>query len=230
MGKSKPKKLKERIFTSWLTSMVSITLVLFLLGLLVMILFNAGRLSDYVREKIGFTLVLREDLPGQEIDKLQKALTAEPWVKSLRYIDKESAAKELETELEKLQETITELKRVKELTLNIQRKWNEKIEEKANSLFSLVKWKLFEVQKNDEIADICEAMIDGIGYRETLNTGNKIMACVDLSNTFSEHFGREYPLFLDNAEAVTKWKIKPVNQHILLKAVEGIDKLKTTFI
>ncbi|HNQ36908.1 MAG TPA: permease-like cell division protein FtsX [Prolixibacteraceae bacterium] len=99
MGKSKPKKLKERIFTSWLTSMVSITLVLFLLGLLVMILFNAGRLSDYVREKIGFTLVLREDLPGQEIDKLQKALTAEPWVKSLRYIDKESAAKELETEL-----------------------------------------------------------------------------------------------------------------------------------
>lgn len=138
--------------------------------------------------------------------------------------------KELETELEKLQETITELKRVKELTLNIQRKWNEKIEEKANSLFSLVKWKLFEVQKNEEISDICEAMIDGIGYRETLNTGNKIMACVDLSNTFSKHFNKEYPLFLDNAEAVTKWKIRPVNQHILLKAVEGIEKLKTTFI
>ena len=73
--------------------------------------------------------------------------------------------KELETELEKLQETITELKRVKELTLNIQRKWNEKIEEKANSLFSLVKWKLFEVQKNEEIADICEAMIDGISSK-----------------------------------------------------------------
>ena len=138
--------------------------------------------------------------------------------------------KELENELEELQEKITELKRVKELTLNIQRKWNEKIEEKANSLFTLVKWKLFEVQKNGEINDICEAMIDGIGYRETLNTGNKIMACVDLSNTFSKHFNKEYPLFLDNAEAVTKWKIKPVNQHILLKAVEGIDKLKTTFI
>lgn len=99
MGKSKPKKLKERIFTSWLTSMVSITLVLFLLGLLVLILFNAGRLSEYVREKIGFTLVLQEDLPAPEIDKLQKNLTAEPWVKSLRYIDKESAARELKEEL-----------------------------------------------------------------------------------------------------------------------------------
>ena len=51
MGKSKPKKMKERIFTSWLTSMVSITLVLFLLGLLVMILFNEiGRAS--CRERV----------------------------------------------------------------------------------------------------------------------------------------------------------------------------------
>lgn len=99
MGKSKPKKLKERIFTSYLTSMVSITLVLFLLGLLILILFNAGRLSEYVREKIGFTLVLHDDLQPQEIDRLQKSLTTEPWVKSLRFIDKESAAKELETEL-----------------------------------------------------------------------------------------------------------------------------------
>jgi cell division transport system permease protein len=99
MGKSKPKKLKERIFTSYLTSMVSITLVLFLLGLLFLIILNAGRLSEYVREKIGFTLVLRDELKETDIERLQKNLTAEPFVKSLRYIDKETAALELQKEL-----------------------------------------------------------------------------------------------------------------------------------
>jgi cell division transport system permease protein len=99
MGKIKPIKLKERIFTSYLTSTVSITLVLFMVGLLVLILLNAGRLTEYVREKIGFTLVLRNDLKEAEIVHLQKILSAEPYVKSIRYVDKESAARELQQEL-----------------------------------------------------------------------------------------------------------------------------------
>ena len=56
----KPKRLKKRIFTSWVTSMVSISMVLTMLGALCLILINAGRLSEYVREKIGFTLVLHD--------------------------------------------------------------------------------------------------------------------------------------------------------------------------
>jgi cell division transport system permease protein len=66
MRKNKPGKLKNRIFTSYFTSTVSITLVLFLLGLLFLIILNAGSLADYVREKIGFTVVLRDDLPETE--------------------------------------------------------------------------------------------------------------------------------------------------------------------
>lgn len=99
MGKIKPKKLKERIFTSYLTSTISITLVLFLVGLLVLIILNAGRLADYVREKIGFTLVLHDDLKETEIVQFQKILSAEPYVKSTRYVDKESAAHEMQQEL-----------------------------------------------------------------------------------------------------------------------------------
>jgi cell division transport system permease protein len=99
MGKTRPKRLKERIFTSYLTSTVSITLVLFLIGLLALILLNAGRLTEYVREKIGFTLVLHEDMKETEILRLQKTLSTEPYVKSIRFIDKEDAARELQKEL-----------------------------------------------------------------------------------------------------------------------------------
>ena len=62
MAELKSKKLKKRILKSWLTSMISITMVLILLGILGLILVNAGRLSDYVREKIGFTLVLNYNI------------------------------------------------------------------------------------------------------------------------------------------------------------------------
>lgn len=99
MKRDKPGKLKTRIFTSYLTSTVSITLVLFLLGALFFIVLNAGKLTDYVREKIGFTAVLQDDLPDSERALLEKELQNKPWIKSLRYVDKEMAAKELTKDL-----------------------------------------------------------------------------------------------------------------------------------
>jgi cell division transport system permease protein len=95
----KPKKFKKRFFNSWITSLTSITLVLILLGMLSFILVNSKKLSDYVREKIGFTLVLADDLRETEIIRLQKVLSAGDFVKSVNYTDKESAAKELTKEL-----------------------------------------------------------------------------------------------------------------------------------
>ncbi len=70
-----------------------------MVGLLALIVVNASRLSDYVREKIGFTLVLHDNVKDVEIDRLQKILNAGDFVKSSRYIDKESAANELAKDL-----------------------------------------------------------------------------------------------------------------------------------
>jgi len=96
---SKPKKLKKRVFKSWITSTVSISLVLMMLGALLLIVVNAGRLSDYVREQVGFTLVLHDELKPAEIKRLETVLGASEYVKSTRYIDKDSAAIELTKEL-----------------------------------------------------------------------------------------------------------------------------------
>ncbi len=99
MVKPKPKKLKGRIATSYFTSTISITMILFLLGFLALVLINAGRLSNYVKEKIGFTLVLHDNVKEVEIARLQKILNATDFVKSTRYVDKETAAQELQEEL-----------------------------------------------------------------------------------------------------------------------------------
>lgn len=98
-GKVQPQKLKKRIVRSYLTSTISIAMVLFLIGMLGVVLLNAERLAKYVRENIGFTLVLNEDVQEQQIADLQKSLKATAFVKSVEYIDKEKAAERLKKEL-----------------------------------------------------------------------------------------------------------------------------------
>ncbi|HLN73855.1 MAG: cell division protein FtsX [Methylococcaceae bacterium] len=98
-GKVQPQKLKKRIFKSYLTSTVSIAMILFLVGVLGIVLLNAERLAKYVRENIGFTLVLNDNVQESEIADLQKALKQTQFVKSVEYIDKETAAARLKEEL-----------------------------------------------------------------------------------------------------------------------------------
>lgn len=99
MKNPKPKKLKKRVFNSWVTSLVSITLVLVMLGILGLILINAKKLSDYVRERIGFTLVLTDNISSPDITRIQNGLNAQSYVKSTHYINKEQAANELAKDL-----------------------------------------------------------------------------------------------------------------------------------
>jgi len=98
-GKVQPQKLKKRIFKSYLTSTISIAMVLFLIGMLGVVLLNAERLARYVRENIGFTLVLKDEVQPQEIADLQKSLKESQFVKSVEYIDKDKAAERLKKDL-----------------------------------------------------------------------------------------------------------------------------------
>ncbi len=98
-GKPKPQKLNRRIFKSYLTTTISISMVLFLIGLLGVVLLNAERLAKYVRENIGVTLVLKEEVQEQDIKDLMTSLQATDFVKSFEYIDKENAAEKLKAEL-----------------------------------------------------------------------------------------------------------------------------------
>lgn len=94
-----PQKLKKRIFKSYLTSTISIAMILFLIGVLGIVLLNAERLARYVRENIGFTLVLNDGVEEAQIARLQETLKATEFVKSVEYIDKETAAARLKQEL-----------------------------------------------------------------------------------------------------------------------------------
>jgi len=70
-----------------------------MLGLLALTVFHAKKLSDYVRENIGFRVYIKEDAPVEDIILLQKRLNAKAFVKTSEYISPEQAARELTAEL-----------------------------------------------------------------------------------------------------------------------------------
>lgn len=100
------KKIKSTsFFNSRLTSMFSVALVLFLLGSIFLLARIGDTLSSYVKESISFSIVLKENAKQADIDRLQKRLAKEDFVKSTLFISKEQAAKELEAEIGENPET-----------------------------------------------------------------------------------------------------------------------------
>ncbi len=99
MKKKERNKTRRKLRSSYATSIIRISLVLFLLGLVGLLLMNARRLSTHVLENIGFSIVLKEEAKEVDIIRLQKNLDAKAYVKSTDYITKEEAARETAEEL-----------------------------------------------------------------------------------------------------------------------------------
>jgi cell division transport system permease protein len=90
---------KTRLRSSYLTLVISVSLVLFLLGVLGLVLINAKELSDYLRESLSFSIILAEEAKEPDIRMLQKDLDAKAYVKSTEYISKDAAAVKMKKEL-----------------------------------------------------------------------------------------------------------------------------------
>ncbi len=97
---SSPKKKKRFSFLeARITSTLSVSLVLFILGIMALLGVLANNLSIYVRENIGFSIVLKESARDNQIAELQNNLEQAPYVKAAQYISKEEALKEVMIEL-----------------------------------------------------------------------------------------------------------------------------------
>jgi cell division transport system permease protein len=90
---------KTRLRGSYLTLVISVSLVLFLLGILGLIIINARELSNYFRESISFSVMLDDEAKEADIRMLQKDLDAKPYVKSTKYISKDEAAVKMKQDL-----------------------------------------------------------------------------------------------------------------------------------
>lgn len=76
-------------------------------------------------------------------------------------------------------------------------------QDRINALFSTVTWRLWKDQINGGMQDCCDALIGGVPF-EDANNAAKINAGIEIISVLSEHYGKDLPVLIDNAEAVTQ--------------------------
>ena len=92
MSKAFDKYQKRRLITSYFSVVISITLVLFLLGVLGLLVINANKVEKHFKEQIVLFIDLDEQVKPIEIEQLQKNLQLSEYVKSTTFVSKEEAA------------------------------------------------------------------------------------------------------------------------------------------
>jgi cell division transport system permease protein len=89
----------SKIRTSGITVVISLSLVLFMLGLMGYVLINANQISTHVKENIGFQILLKDTATAAQIDGLVQEINASPYAKSVELTSKEKAADQLKADL-----------------------------------------------------------------------------------------------------------------------------------
>jgi cell division transport system permease protein len=78
---------------SYFMSVLGVTLVLFVLGIIGWLVINANKLGDYFKENVEVRAYLRGDLNPKDSIALMNYVSSKPYVKSIRYVSKDEAKK-----------------------------------------------------------------------------------------------------------------------------------------
>jgi chromosome segregation ATPase len=145
--------------------------------------------TELVNEKNNISVTL---------DSLKKQLTIKESNEKHR-----ARIQELNEQLKSLSQQIANLEKQEFQCEKFTRAKINMVEEKINSLFSFVKFKMFSTLVNGGIEEVCDTLINGVPYQDA-NNAAKINAGIDIINTLSKHYDIYAPIFVDNAEAVNE--------------------------
>lgn len=103
---------------------------------------------------------------------------------------------------------------------------NELLVEEINQHFSIIKWVLFDYQKNGGYKEVCIPTVDGKRFGESTNTGREIIAKLDICNSLQKYFGMNLPVFLDNAESINDFNLPKLDCQLITLNVTEDSELK----
>lgn len=151
-------------------------------------------------------LMERKRIISDKIDSLKHRLSKRDVIESnkKRIVDLERQLSELSSEevrLKGIEFTMKEFSKTRSRMLS----------DKVNSLFSFVKFKLFDTQVNGEEVEVCEATVNGVPYSDVNNAG-KILAGLDIIVSLQKSIGVSAPVFIDNAECISNYPNGLINQ------------------
>lgn len=109
----------------------------------------------------------------------------------------------LEAQGKDLAQQIADAEREEYVIQNFTKAKIEECERRINSLFSIVKFKLFEYTIDGNESETCVPMVDGVPF-QSVNTAGKVNAGLDIINALTKFYGILAPIFIDGRESVNR--------------------------
>ena len=152
MGKHENKMMRRRLANAYLSSVVSISLVLLLVGVAAMLLLNAGAVSDYFKENMEVSVIMKQGVSDDEAVTFQESLDKARFVKSTVFVSREQGEQEM---MEMLGEDFLDVFEVSPIPISIDMTLNA----------GYVSSDSLAVIKAEILAD---DLVDEVNYQQTL--------------------------------------------------------------
>lgn len=157
-----------------------------------------------------------------EIDDIKTKLQNETQINSVN-----QRIESLQKEESTLAQQIANVEKTQFVIENFNKLKIDTLEQKINSKFKFVNFKMFETQINGGEVECCDCLIDGVPFSDA-NTASKINAGLDIINTLCEFYQVTAPIFIDNRESIVKL-IDIESQIVNLIVSEDDKKLRVAY-
>ena len=95
MSSGENKMMRRRLAGAWISSVISITLVLFLVGVASLLLVNAKSVSDYFKENVQVSVMMKQGVSEDAAMEYATSLDAQPFIKGTRFISRDEGTREM---------------------------------------------------------------------------------------------------------------------------------------
>ena len=182
--------------------------------------------SEGADSVVGELKAEKSDLQSQ-LDEVNKII-----VQAENYIRIDEQIADMQQKQREYGQAKADAERILYQLKEVSKRKNKLLVEEINQHFGIVRWKLFDFQKNGEYKEVCiPTVLDeetGIYkvFGDTTNTGREIEAKLDICNSFQKFFDMYVPIFLDGAESINDEYVPVVDTQLILLSVSEDKQLK----
>lgn len=182
---------------------------------------DASQTSQASEPNGGEAITARLATLNRERDTIRRGLSDCDTADSLR-----AEIRRLDEEARTLAQQLSDVDRDEDTMRRYTRARIETVEQRVNSLFRTVRFRLFEYTNEGGEVDTCVPLVgdDGVPY-PVANTAAQVWAGLEIIHVLQQHAGVSAPVFVDGAERVTHFP-RMNHQAILLKVAQGVQPLR----
>lgn len=174
---------------------------------------------------------VKAELKAQESKLRQQLSECERKIAESNTEKDEQRLEELRAEQRTQEQNKANAEKILDLLDELDKAKNETLSDSINSHFSLVKWKLFELNKSGGYKSVCIPTVNGKSILTTMsNKGNRILGRVDICNSIQKISGMSVPIILDDSESLDSTNQKKVadmvDSQLIMLIVNDSEKLE----